>query len=80
MHPEDTHAAVLVGIFRVSTLRLLRFGVLRVECIGNVLEEDQAEDDMLVFRRVLLLRSASADAQRLASNPRFAVVSLFAFC
>jgi hypothetical protein len=53
-NPEDAGGGVFVGIFGVGTLRLLRFelGVLRLECVGNVLEKNQAEDDVLVLRRV----------------------------
>ena len=53
-HPEDAGGAVLVGVFGVGALLLLRFelGVLGLEGVGDVLEEDQAEDDVLVLGRV----------------------------
>ena len=53
-HPEDAHGAVFVRVFRIGALLALavEFGVLGLERIGNVLEEDQAEDDVLIFRRV----------------------------
>ncbi len=64
-HPEDAGGAVLVRIFGVGALRLLRFqlGVLRLEGVGDVLEEDQAEDDVLVLRRVHVV------AQRVGGVP-----------
>ena len=53
-YPEDAGGFVFVGIFRVSALLALRFelSVLRLEGIGDVLEENQAKDDVLVLRRV----------------------------
>ena len=53
-HPENASGAILVGVFRVGALRLLgfQFGVLGLEGVGDVLEEDQAEDDVLVLGRV----------------------------
>jgi hypothetical protein len=38
----------------------LELGVLRLEGVGDVLEEDQAEDDVLVLGSVTLPRRASA--------------------
>ena len=53
-YPEDAHRPVLVRILWVSTLALLAYelGVPFLECIGDVLEEDQAQDDVLVLRRI----------------------------
>src|SRR5258708_7920967 len=53
-HPEDVDGTVLVGVFRVGALGSLRLelGVLRFEGVGDVLEEDQPEDDVFVFGRV----------------------------
>jgi hypothetical protein len=53
-NPEDVDGAVLVGILRIGALCLLGFelGTLCLERVGDVLEEDQAEDDVLVLRRV----------------------------
>ena len=50
-HPENVERAVLVRVLRVGALRLLRFElrVLRLEGVGDVLEEDQAEHDVLVL-------------------------------
>ena len=64
-HPEDVRGAVLVRVFGVGALRLLRFelGVLRLEGVGDVLEEDQAEDDVLVLGRVHVV------AQRVGGGP-----------
>ena len=53
-HPEDVQRAVLVRVLGVGALRLLgvELGVLLLEGVGDVLEEDQAEDDVLVLGRV----------------------------
>ena len=53
-HPEDIRGPVLVGVLGVGALRLLglELGVLGLEGIGDVLEEDQAQDDVLVLGRV----------------------------
>ena len=50
-HPEDALGAVLVRVFRVRALVHLGFelGVGFLEGVGDVLEEDQAEDDVLVL-------------------------------
>jgi len=52
--PEDADGAVLVGVFGVSTRGAvgLELGVLRLEGVTDVLEEDQPQDDVLVLGRV----------------------------
>jgi hypothetical protein len=64
-HPENTGGAILVGVLWVSALRQLRFQfrVLGLEGVGDVLEEDQAQDDVLVLGRVHVV------AQRVGSSP-----------
>ena len=49
--PKDVLGAVLVRVLRVGALVPLRHegGVPLLEGVGDVLEEDQPEDDMLVF-------------------------------
>jgi hypothetical protein len=61
-HPEDVERPVLVRILGVGTLVLLglKRRMLRLEGVGDVLEEDQAEDDVLVLGSVTLPRRASA--------------------
>jgi hypothetical protein len=63
--PRRCCGAVLVGILGVGALRLLRLelGVLLLEGVGDVLEEDQAEDDVLVLGRVHVV------AQRVGGRP-----------
>jgi hypothetical protein len=46
--------------------------VLRLEGVGDVLEEDESEDDVLVLGGVMLLRRASAACQSFCSKPRVA--------
>ena len=46
-----------------SAPALIEFSVLGLEGVGNVFEEDQAEDDVLVFRRVHIV------AQRVGGRP-----------
>ena len=50
-HPEDAVGAVLVGVLGVGAVGAvgLELGVLRLEGVGDVLQEDQAEDDVLVL-------------------------------
>ena len=50
-HPEDALGTVLVGVFGVGAVDdlLLQLRVGLLEGIGDVLEEDQAEDDVLVL-------------------------------
>ena len=50
-HPEDFLGAVLVRILRVGALVTLglQLGVGLLEGVGDVLEEDQPEDDVLVL-------------------------------
>ena len=50
-HPEDARGAVLVGVLGVGALGAvgLELGVLGLERVRDVLQEDQAQDDVLVF-------------------------------
>ena len=50
-HPEDVECTVLVRVFRIGALNHLRFElrVLRLKSVRDVLEEDQAEHDVLVL-------------------------------
>ena len=50
-HPEDAEGAVLVRVLGIGALRLLghELGVLLLEGVRDVLEEDQPEDDVLVL-------------------------------
>ena len=66
-HPEDVGGAVFVGVFGVGALRLAAASssaCLRLEGVGDVLEEDQAEDDVLVLGRVHVV------AQRVGGRPQ----------
>ena len=64
-HPEDAGGAVLVRVLGVGPVGPLgfKFGVLRLKGVGDVLEEDQPQDDMLVLRRVHVV------AQRVGRRP-----------
>ena len=50
-HPENAGGPVLVGVLRVGAVLPLRFqlGVLGLKGVGDVLEEDQTEHDVLVL-------------------------------
>ena len=49
--PKDVDGAVLVRVFRVGSLGAfgIELGMLLLESVGDVLEEDQAKHDMLVL-------------------------------
>jgi hypothetical protein len=53
-HPEDAQGAVLVGVLGVGALGLLgdEPRVVLLEGVGDVLEEDETQDDVLVLGRV----------------------------
>jgi hypothetical protein len=70
-HPEDARRAVLVRVFGVGALRLLgdQPGVLFLEGVGDVLEEDQSEHDVLV------LGGVHAAAQRVGHLPELGFVA-----
>ena len=70
-HPEDALGAVLVRVLGVGALRLLgdELRVLLLEGVGDVLEEDQAEDDVLV------LGGVHAAAQRVGHLPELGLVA-----
>ena len=53
-HPEDVLGAVLVRVLRVGALFPFAFeeGVPLLESIGDVFQEEETENDMLVFGRV----------------------------
>ena len=59
------------GVFRVGAVGLLAFelGVPLLEGVGDVLEEDQAQDDVLVLRRV------HGAPQRVGHAPQLGLVS-----
>ena len=63
--------AVLVRVLGVGALRLLglELGVLLLEGVGDVLEEDQAEDDVLV------LGGVHAAAERVGHLPELGLVA-----
>jgi len=50
-NPEDVFGQVLVAVFRVSALFLFQCGVFFLEGVGDVLEENKAEDNVLGIPR-----------------------------
>ena len=66
-HPENAHRAVFVRVLRIGALLTLRIelGVLGLKCVGNVLEKDQPEHDVLVLGRVHVV------AQCIGRRPEF---------
>ncbi len=72
-HPEDVLGFVLVLVFGVGT-RVVTFardqlGVVFVEGIGDVLEENEAEDDVLVFRSVHVVAQFVGGQPQLGLEP-----------
>ena len=68
---KNAGSAVLVHIFGVGSFGLLRFqfGVLGLECVRNVLEENQTENDVLLLGRVHVV------AQRIRRRPKLRLKS-----
>lgn len=64
--PENVQGAVFVRLLRIGVLLALRvqLGVLRLEGIGDVFQEDQPKHDVLVFRRIHVV------AQRVRGGPK----------
>src|SRR2546430_14134160 len=48
-NPEDVFSEVLIAVFRVGAFLCRQSSVLLFKRIGDVLEEDQAQDDALVL-------------------------------
>ena len=67
---------------RVSALLALRFelGVLRLEGVGDVLQEDQAEDDVLVLRRVHIVAEAVGHLPQLGLEAKVGTSLRFRIC
>ena len=55
-HPKDVLGLVFVGVFGIGpgvvALTGEELGAVFLKGVGDIFEEDQAEDDVLVFRRV----------------------------
>jgi hypothetical protein len=70
-HPEDAECAVLVRILGIGAFRALGFemSVLLLEGVGDVLEEDEAEHDMLV------LGCVHAAAQSVSHLPQLGLIA-----
>jgi len=66
-NPEYVDGPVLVGVFWVGSLGAIRLELdsMFLEGIGDVLEKDQAEHD------VLILSSIHVRAQRVGGSPEF---------
>ncbi len=75
-HPEDVVGAVFVGVLRVGAFVFAltgeELGAHFLEGVGDVFEEDEAEDDVLVFRGVHVVAEFVGSCQSLASKPRLA--------
>src|SRR5436190_8522514 len=65
-HPKDAGSTVIVRIFGIGAFRFVRLqiGVFRFEGVRNVLEENQAKDDVLIFSRVHVI------AERVRGGPK----------
>ena len=71
-HPEDALGSVLVWVFGVRTLATFTFqpGVALLEGVGDVFQEDEAEDDVLV------LGGVHAAPQHVGRAPKLGLVDL----
>jgi hypothetical protein len=76
--PEDAGGAILVGVFRVGALLALclQLGVLLLERVGDVFEEQQAEHDVLVFSRVHVVAQGIGHAPQVGLEADLAVIVL----
>ena len=78
-NPEDVLGAVFVGVFGIGALGLLghQRGVLFLKRVGNVFEEDQAENDVLVLGGVqVVAQLVGRLPQRLLKAERRPVVAV----
>jgi hypothetical protein len=66
-HPEDIDGPVLVRVLRIGSLVLLGYepGVLLLEGVGDIFEEDQAEYN------VFILGGVHVGAERVGGLPQF---------
>ncbi len=81
--PEDVDRAVLVGVLGIGALRRLGFelGVLRLEGVGDVFEEDQSEDDVLVLGGIHVVAQRIRRRPQLRLERAIAILVLFLlFC
>ena len=76
--PDNVVGAVFVLVFGGFGILGEQLRMLRFESLGKVLEEDQAESDMLVVRRLQVPRSLSAALNSSAPKPRSLPASVFA--
>ena len=77
-HPEDVLGPVFVGIFGVGPLVLGRQKPLvhLLERVGDVLEEDQAQDDVLVLRRIHVVAELVGGEPQLGLEPEVGSVAV----
>ena len=66
-HPKDACRSIFVWVFRVGTLIPLcfEFSMFRFEGIGDVLQENEAKDDVLVLRCVHVVAERICHAPQL---------------
>ena len=75
-HPEHVLGAVLVRIFSGGLVFRQQGRPLRLEGVGDVLEEDQAERDMLVVRRFEILPQLVSREEHLRLEPQRCAVAI----
>ena len=75
-HPEDVLGSVFVRVFGIGAGVVAfagdELGVVFLEGVGDVFEEDEAEDDVLVFRRVHVVAQLVGGEPELGSKPMLA--------
>jgi hypothetical protein len=81
-HPKDADDPVLVGVLGIGTILFLRFqlGVFRLEGVGDVLEEDQAEDDVFVLRRVHVIAQRIGRLPECGLETQLAAIPILCLC
>ena len=79
-NPENVLGEILLGILRVGQLVGEQLGPLGLEGVGDVLEEDQAEGDMLVIGRLHVAAQLVCRRPELRLEPEIGAVVVRLLC
>ena len=75
-HPEHVLGEILVRVFGGGGVFRQQRGALRLEGIGDVLEEDQAEGDVLVVGRLQVLAQLVGGEEQLRLEAEIGAVAV----